>query len=115
MKASILALTLALSFNASAGDFKCILENAVYKNSPVATIEEEKGGKFVLVITKSPSDWKVIHKSVVKDNSEDVLALYEGEGTSLSYYMDESDEMGMAEGTIKSPVMNGAVRCVYTR
>lgn len=114
MKASILALTLALSFNASAGDFKCILEDSVYKNSPVATVSEVDG-KSILVITKSPSDWKVIYKATVKDNTDDVLALFEGKGVSLSYYMDESDDMGMAEGSIKSPVMNGDVRCAYIR
>lgn len=121
MKLSILALTIALSASSAfAGDtYKCFLDSVPYKTSPIVEVSAStnEAGKHVttVVIYKNYDSYKPIYKSVVKDNSEDVLALYEAKGFSLSFYMDESDVMGFAEGTIKSPVMNGDLKCLLER
>ena len=122
MKFSILALTLTLSTsNAFAGKgsdtYKCFLDSVAYKKAPIVTVSIEKlriGFNYTLEFNKSSTDWKPLLVTNVKDNTDDVLALYENEakGISLSFYLDESDMMGFMEGTIKSPVMNGDVRCV---
>ncbi len=121
MKLSILALTIALSSTSvfATDTYKCFLDGVAYKKSPIVTVSVEKlkkGDVVTLEFNKSPSDWAPVLVVPVKDNSEDVLALYENEekGVSLSFYMDESDMLGFAEGTVKSPVMNGDVKCVMT-
>lgn len=120
MKSLILALTLALSTSAFAtkytGDqYKCFLDEVAYTKSPIVTVNVDNKTKVLsLQFTESPSDWKVILNVKVSDNTEDVLALYENEkkGVALSFYLDESDSLGLMEGNIKSPVMNGSVKCL---
>lgn len=121
MKLSILALSIALSSTSSfaTDTYKCFLDNVAYKKSPIVTVYVEKlknGNVVTLEFTKSIYDWKPVLKVSAKDNSEDVLALYENEekGVSLSFYMDESDMLGFADGSVKSPVMNGDVKCLST-
>lgn len=122
MKLSILTLALALTTSqAFAGrgteTYKCFLDSVAYKQAPIVTVSVEKlrsGDVVTLEFNKSSTDWKPVLVATVKDNTDDVLALYENIdlGISLSFYMDESDMMGFMEGSIKSPVMNGDVKCV---
>ena len=121
MKLSILAITFALfTTSAFATDtYKCFLDGVAYKKAPVVTVSVEKlktGDVVTLEFNKSSTDWKPLLVVSVKDNSEDVLALYENEakGIVLSFYLDESDMMGFMEGSVKSPLMNGDVRCIMT-
>lgn len=122
MKLSTLALTLGLtsafaSTSLFASDtYKCFLDSVAYKKSPIVTVTSEKdeNGKMVttLEFLKNSSNYARILTVEVKDNSEDVLALFESKDISLSFYLDEGDAMGFMEGTITSPVMNGDIKCI---
>jgi hypothetical protein len=102
---------------AQADQYSCILDNVAYKKSPVAHLESKMvAGKKVweFEVMSNPRDWNRIFKAVkVKDKSEDVHAEFvnSAEGISIDFYLDETDALGMGEGTIKSPVMNGPIHC----
>lgn len=124
MKFSTIALTLGLTAISSTSlmaseTYKCFLDSVAYKKSPIVTVSTEKNtnGKMVTILEfqKNSSSYARILTVEVKDNSEDVLALFEAKDVSLSFYMDESDAMGFMEGTITSPVMNGDVKCILDR
>lgn len=113
MKSLILA-TLLLSQTAMADEWSCFLDSDPYKISPVAKISrEEIQGKmqWKLRVLETPNSYKKIFETTLGDKTDDVLALFIAKGVKISFYMDESDSMGLAEGSIKSPVMNGSIKC----
>lgn len=116
---AIIATALTLSTSAFADTWTCILDSVPYKDSPVARIETEvvkKGEtKTTLRITKNVGTYSSIFEADLGDKTDDVLALFIGKGVKISFYMDETDGMGLVEGTIKSPVMNGDIKCNFDR
>jgi len=119
MKFALPMIALFLTaMSAQAVEYKCILESKVYKKSPVATIESHTEGgltTWTIEIVETPHGLKRIFKGDVKDKTDDVYAQYVNrtDGVEVGFYMDESDAMGLMEGSIKSPVMNGSIRCNY--
>jgi len=105
--------------SAQAVEYKCILESKVYKKSPVATIESHKDAAglttWTIDIVEAPNSYTRLFKGDVKDKTDDVYAQYVNrtDGVKVGFYLDESDAMGLMEGAIESPVMNGAIRCNY--
>jgi hypothetical protein len=119
MKLSIIALTFALSSSSvfATEIYKCFLDGVAYKKAPVVTVVSDKNNNVTLEFTANSTSYKSILTVSVKDNSEDVNALYENaeKNVSLSFFTDEGDALGLGEGSITSPVMNGSVRCLLAQ
>lgn len=112
MKALSLFLSLTLSTSALADTWSCFLIDVPYKDSPVVTVNTDNS---TVTITKNSGSYKPVFETKVTDKTDDVLALFVAKNIKLSFYMDESDALGLAEGHIKSPHMNGAIRCAFDK
>lgn len=111
-------ILLSYSFNAQALEqFKCFLETKSIDRTPVAIIHSKKtlkSMKWSLEVVKSVNSGRTIFESDLSDQTSSKHALYvnKAHGIEVSFYLDGSDVLGFVEGSIKSPVMNGNIKCM---
>ncbi len=118
MKTIALISALILSQSVIADEWSCILDSVPYNKTPVAKISNEKIGgqmQWKLRILDSVGGYNKVYETILTDKTDDVLALFVAKGVKISFYMDESDSMGLAEGSIKSPMMNGSIKCNFNQ
>ncbi len=107
---------LASSANA-VEQYKCFLETKALDRTPVAIIHAKKtlkSMKWSLEVIKSVNSNRTIFEADVSDKSESKHGLYvnKDQGIELSLYLDVADALGFVEGSMKSPVMNGNIKCM---
>lgn len=119
---SYLNLAVILSLTATsalADNFTCVLENKSLKRSAVAVITgggEDDGDEARVQIYKNMQEVNpdgLLADYDVSNDSQDVqIVLSNGkEKVQVSMYLDDTDALGLIEGTIRSSVMSGNVRC----
>jgi len=97
--------------------YKCFLETKAMDRTPVAILHSKKtlkSMKWSLEVIKSVNSARTIFEADVTDKTESNHALYvnKPEGIEVSFYLDGSDALGFVEGSMKSPVMNGNIKCM---
>lgn len=120
MKSYLLLLCGCFLFSSSAHaleQYKCFLEAKSLDRTPVAILHAKKtlkSMKWSLEVLKSVNSNRKILEATVSDRTESKRALYvnKAEGIEMKFYLDGADALGFIDGSIKSPVMNGNIKCM---
>lgn len=120
MKITLTMFCSLFLFAASANaleQYKCFLETKSIDRTPVAIIHAKKtlkSMKWSLEVIKSVNSNRTIFEADVSDRTDSKHALYvnKAEGIEVSFFLDGSDALGFADGSIKSPVMSGNIKCM---
>lgn len=100
--------------------YKCFLETSSLDRTPVAIIHSYKtlkSMKWSLEVIKSPNSYRTIFEAPIVDNTDKEHAMFisKTQGVSIGFYLDEADALGFREGTMKSPVMSGNIKCLEVK
>ena len=116
----MIAGVFVLAFTGSAQaieQYKCFLETKAMDRTPVAILHSKKtlkSMKWNLEVIKSVNSNRTIFEADVSDKTESNHALYvnKEQGVEVSFFLDGLDALGFVEGSMKSPVMNGNIKCM---